>query len=471
MRLGALDQGTSSTRCLVVTAEGATLAAQLRHAQHHPAPDRVEHDPAEVLANLRAAMAAAGPVDAWALANQGETCLAWDEATGEALSPFIVWQDSRTAAALAARPAADHAASRRISGLPLDPYFSASKLAWLLDDLPGLATLRASGRLRLGTSDAWLIRNLTGASATDHTTASRTGLYDIAAGGWSAELCALHGVPMDCLPPIRDSDAGFGTVAGVPLSVAMTDQQAALAGHGCFAPGEMKITFGTGAFLLVQAGARLPESSAGLLPTVAWARAGQGRDFALEGGVYDVGSALDWARGTAGLFGDWSELAHFDGPSALSRGLVFVPAFSGLAAPDWDRFAAPVLAGFRVGTPKRAMAQALLEGIALLTARLVAAAAADLARMGIAAPAAIAVDGGVTQSDHFLRLLAAATGLPVRRAALTEATAAGLAALAGLRVATGAATGFQPESLLDMTDRSRFEAALALSRGWDLPKS
>ena len=256
---------------------------------------------------------------------------------------MIVWQDARTAEALAALPPDAEALSRRICGLPLDPYFSASKLAWTLKNIPSVAAARKAGTLRLGTTDAFFLERLCGSFVTDCATASRTGSIDLASGDWSPELCELHGVPLDCLPRVVDVDAEFGEIGGVPVRVSIVDQQAALDGHDCREPGDCKITFGTGAFMLAVAGAERPDA-AELLPTVGWRLAGRGTTFAIEGGVYDAGAALEWAR-SIGLYSDLGDLGTFDGPTALSRGIVFVPALSGLAAPYWDRSAAPLFIG------------------------------------------------------------------------------------------------------------------------------
>lgn len=462
MRVAAIDQGTTSTRCLVVEADGtARVAGSLTHAQRHPAPGWVEHDPAELLRNIRALIAAAGAVDAIALANQGESCLAWDAVSGDALSPIIVWQDARTTESLAARPAKQAARATAISGLPLDPYFSASKLGWLMENVPAVATARATGRLRLGTTDAYFLDRLTGTFATDLATASRTGLLDLSTGRWSAELCDLHGVPLDFLPPIRAVDAGFGTIDGVPLRVSIVDQQAALYGHGCRAPGDAKITFGTGAFLLVLAGPERPAPE-GLLPTIGWQRTGEAPVFAIEGGVYDAGAALEWLR-RLGLYSETAELDGFTGPSALSRGLVFVPALSGLAAPYWDRKAAPLFIGMEAATERRDMVRAALEGIALLTVGLIAAAE----RAG-APITEISIDGGLSQSGYFARFLAAASGRAVKVPAQHEMTALGLAALCGVDIsaARGADRHFAPDDSVSPQDHARFAEAVAKSRGW-----
>ena len=459
MRVAAIDQGTTSTRCLVVQDGGGWhVAAALRHAQHHPAPGWVEHDPEELLANIRAVLAAAGPVDAIAIANQGESCLAWDARSGQALSPVIVWQDARTAGALAAMPPDAADLSRAICGLPLDPYFSASKLAWILRNLPAVADARAKGTLRLGTTDAFFLDRLTGSFATDRATASRTGLLDLGSGGWSDALCALHGVPMDCLPRIADTDAGFGDIGGVPVRVSIVDQQAALYGHGCRAAGDCKITFGTGAFLLAVTGPERPVTT-DLSPTIAWSLKRQGTTFAVEGGVYDAGAAVEWAQ-RIGLFDTPADLAAFDGPSALSRGIVFVPALSGLAAPWWDRNASPLFIGMDHATTRRDLTRAVLEGIAMLTAGLVRA----LPGQG----RAISIDGGLSQSPYFAQFLANACHCPITVPPMHELTALGLAALCGLDVAAARAGGitYTPDGSVTPACEARFAEAVARSRDW-----
>ncbi|NTZ90235.1 FGGY family carbohydrate kinase [Agrobacterium tumefaciens] len=461
MRIAAIDQGTTSTRCLVVGDGMAQVVSSLRHAQFYPAPGHVEHDPEELLRNIRAVLAAAGPVDAIAIANQGESCLAWDAESGEALSPVIVWQDARTADALAALPPSAADRSKEICGLPLDPYFSASKLSWLVEHNPAVAQARAAGRLRLGTTDAFFLDRLAGCFRTDLATASRTGLLDLATGGWSPELCMLHGVPLDCLPVIGPVDGGFGAIEATPVRVSIVDQQAALYGHGCRKPGDCKITFGTGAFLLAVAGNERPLTGE-LLPAIGWHRQGAPAVFAIEGGVYDAGAALEWAR-KVGLYADNAELDGFEGPSAVRRGLVCVPAFSGLAAPYWDRQAVPLFIGMEHATERHDMVRALLEGIAMLTVRLIDA-------MPAATPIGdtISIDGGLSNSRYFARFLAAASGRTICVPAMRELTALGLAELCGIDVtATRNDTEiFMPDGSVDAADHHRFARAVDNARAW-----
>lgn len=462
MRVAAIDQGTTSTRCLVVSDGGmAKVVASLRHAQFYPAAGHVEHDPEELLRNIREVLAAAGPVDAIAIANQGESCLAWDAESGAALSPVIVWQDARTADALAALPSDAEERSKEICGLPLDPYFSASKLGWLVRNIPAVAAAKAAGRLRLGTTDAFFLDRLAGCFRTDMATASRTGLLDLATGGWSPELCALHGVPLECLPEIGAVDGGFGSIGDTPVRVSIVDQQAALYGHGCRVPGDCKVTFGTGAFLLAIAGSERPLTGE-LLPTIGWQAQGVPAVFAIEGGVYDAGAALEWAR-KIGLYADHAELDGFEGPSAISRGLACVPALSGLAAPYWDRLAVPLFIGMDHATERSDMVRAVLEGIALLTVRLIEAASAV-----VPIGDTISIDGGVSNSRYFARFLAAASGRTICVPAMRELTALGLAELCGIDAASirADAETFTPDGSVEAADHARFARAIGFARDW-----
>jgi glycerol kinase len=458
MRIAALDQGTTSTRVLVREPDGsARVVLALRHAQHHPQPGWVEHDPLELLANLRTCLAAAGPVDIIGLANQGESCLAWDEATGAPLSPVIVWQDNRTAPEVETlTPYAVDVAER--AGLPLDAYFSASKLAWILRHLPK----PWPRTLRLSTTDAFFLHHLTGQGVTDITTASRTSLMNLATGQWDDELCTLFGIPREALPEIRPTSGDFGDVAGVPLRASVVDQQAALFGHGCRQPGDAKITFGTGAFTLAVTGAKIiraPEQ--GLLPTVAWSRGGA-VTYAMDGGVYDAGSALEWASRIS-LFSDFSELQDFSAPPAISRKLAFVPALSGLACPHWDRSGAALFVGMSAATSRQDLLQALLEGIALRTAEVVAAMSARIPL----APR-LSIDGGLTRSAYFVRFLANALGREIVVPEFDELTAFGVAALASPTdiSAPGGARVVSPDTHNVSGWHAAFAEAVARAKGW-----
>jgi glycerol kinase len=423
VRIAAIDQGTTSTRVLVLDDDGARIAHAVKHEQYHPQPGWVEHDAEELLRNVQACLAAADAVDAIGLANQGESCLAWDAVTGTPFCPVIVWQDNRTAAWLEGLGDAAAEVMTR-AGLPLDAYFSASKFSWILRENSEARAALAAGRLRLGTTDAFFLDRLAGMFATDVTTASRTCLMNLETRQWDAELCRIFGVPMEALPEIRESAGDFGEIGGVPVRAALVDQQAALYGHGCRTEGDAKITFGTGAFALAVTGSRIVRAPGqGLLPTVAWSRNGVA-DYALDGGVYDAGSAVEWGQ-RLGLFAAFAELDSFEAPPAITRKLAFVPALSGLACPHWDRSAAALWMGMDAGTTKRDMVQALLEGIALRTAE-VAAAMDGLVPLG----QRISVDGGLTRSTYFVQFLANALQREILLPGFDELTAFGCAAMA-----------------------------------------
>lgn len=469
-RFISIDQGTTSTRSLVVEDDGSiAIAKSITHAQHYPNPGWVEHDAEELLANVIACLDAAGPATAIGLSNQGESCLAWDAETGKPLSPVIVWQDDRTSDAIE-KLRADGKASDVLAraGLPLDPYFSAAKFRWIIDNIEAAAKALAEGRLRLGTTDSFFLQRLTGQFATDVTTASRTSLMNLRMGQWDADLCALFGVPMQCLAEIRPTVGDFGSWQTGPITAAMVDQQAALYGHGCRAPGDLKITFGTGAFCLAIADgtpdpAALPD---GLLPTIAWEIGGK-KTYALDGGVYDVGSAIEWAQ-KSGLARDLSDFQDFDRPPAIGRDLVFVPAFSGLACPYWDRSAAPVLIGLSHASDIADIRQAMLEGIALLTCDVIAAMGRE-----VAIGATISIDGGVSRNAYFCQFLADASGRTIAISEMDEITAFGAAQLAAVGVGKelsmppgAAGKTYRPRDVPRQAWSERFHDAIGRARAW-----
>lgn len=468
MRIAAIDQGTTSTRALVFDATGQVdIAGSRRHATSYPVAGQVEQDANELLANIGEVLDRAGKVDAIGLANQGESCLAWDAETGEPLSLVIVWQDTRTDALLKqmARDGVESEVAAR-AALPLDPYFSAAKLGWITQNVSGAEAAHAAGRLRLGTTDAFFLDRLTGNFATDRATASRTSLMNIETGEWDPELCRLFRVPMDCLPEIRSNISGFGSVGGTPVAAAMVDQQAALYGHGCRNPGDAKITFGTGAFALALTGKAVPRQalSAGLVPTVAW-DLGDGLLYAVDGGVADAGAAIEWAL-RAGLASGLEDFAAFPAPTAIDRGLVFVPAFSGLGSPHWDRSASPLIIGLGPEMGRADICQALLEGVALLTAGVVEA----IGKHAHLAPK-LSIDGGLSKSGYFVQFLADCCGMEIAVDGFAERTAYGVAALTGyalgehLTLPTSEAKAFSPRRP-DDGRMARFDDAIARSRNW-----
>jgi glycerol kinase len=469
MRIAAIDQGTTSTRLLLADSAGdIRIAHSVRHGQHYPNPGWVEHDPLELLRNVAACVTEAGQVDAIGLDNQGESCLAWDAASGEPLSPVIVWQDSRTRETLE-RLRADGAEELTLAraGLPLDPYFSASKLGWIMANVPAARAALAAGRLRLGTTDSFFLDRLGGRFVTDATTASRTSLMNLATCTWDEELCRLFGVPIEALPPIGPT-AGtvIATIGKVPLTASVVDQQAALYGHGCRKPGDAKITFGTGAFALALTGSRIvrnPET--GLLPTVAW-KIGDETTYAVDGGVYDAGAAVEWL-GRIGLMKGVEELQSFAEPAAIDRDLVFVPALSGLACPHWDRSAAGLWLGLSADTTRELMLQSALEGIALATVDVIGAMDGE-----VVLGSTLSIDGGLSRSPYFTQFLADALQRRVVTQSFDELTGLGCAALAALAL-NGELPPLQGESsVLDGRPgkgsnwRSKFADAVSRCRGW-----
>lgn len=418
---------------MLVASDGgaAEIKHSIRHRQHRPQPGWVEHDPTELLDNIRSCVQIAnetGPLNAIGLANQGESCLAWDARSGAPLSPVIVWQDCRTAETVERlRTDGCEIITRERAGLPLDTYFSASKLAWILRNVPEAAEALRRKCLRIGTTDAYFLDRLTGVFATDVSTASRTSLMNMETCEWDSELCRLFDVPLESLPEIRPSVGCFGDLDRVSVTAAIVDQQAALYGHGCRQAGDAKITFGTGAFMLALTGnkiIRAPEQ--GLLSTVAWQIGNRPAVFALDGGVHDAGAVLEWIH-HLGLFSDFAELAEFDAAPAVSRGLVFVPALSGLACPHWDRRAAGLWIGMRADTSRADLCQAALEGIVFAVAEVVSAIGS---RIGVADR--LSVDGGLVGSPYFVQFLADITGRSIVTQSNHELTAHGCAALAAL---------------------------------------
>jgi glycerol kinase len=426
MKVAAIDQGTTSTRVLVLNAAGGLdPVLSLHHGQRYPAPGHVEQDGEELLSNIQACLKAAAP-DVVGLANQGESCLAWDARDGRPICPVISWQDDRTADVTEAlkRDGAGPMVMAR-AGLPLDPYFSASKLGWIMRHVPQAAMLAAEGHLRLGTTDAFFRHRLTGRFETDVATASRTSLMTLETGAWDAGLCELFGVPIDCLPAIGPTSGNLGELpGGARLAASIVDQQAALYGHGCHQPGAAKVTFGTGAFVQCLTGALVRPERPGPLPTVAWQKPGEPVAYALDGGVYAAAAAVNWAQ-ELGLFQDHSELATFPSPPAIDRGIVFVPALAGLGCPHWNRSARGAWLGLGLGDGKSDLMQALLEGVALRTAEVLAA---MQALRGFDGP--ISVDGGLSGNGYFVQFLSEVAGHDLFLADETEQTALGLAVMA-----------------------------------------
>ncbi len=473
MKAVAIDQGTTGTKSYVLHEDGRFETVKgFEHRQIYPQQGWVEHDPEELLAHVTEAIAAAGPVDCIGIDNQGETVIAWDAATGRPIHNAIVWQDDRTQDVTARLKAEGcEELTQSIAGLPLDPYFSASKLRWFIDHVPEAKTLLKEKRLKLGTSEAFFLARLTGVFATDVTTASRTSLMSLSSFQWDPKLCELFGVPVECLPEIRATAGGFGDYKGVPVTASLVDQQAALFGHGCATAGDAKITFGTGAFALAVAGASRPDAgTSGVLPTVAWKIGEEASAFAAEGGVYNAASAINWAKGL-GLFSDYDDINAFDAAPAILRELAFVPALSGLGCPHWDRTAAGMWIGLGLDTTKRDLMQSLIEGVALRAGEVIAA-------MGKVVPlgAQISVDGGMARNAYLLQILADVTGKTIVVPSSTDLTALGTARMAMRGMGVSDLPPL-PKPSREVTPRrveaeamqSIFARAVGLAKGWKSP--
>jgi glycerol kinase len=435
----AIDAGTTGVRSFAVDASGRPVAWAYREfPQHFPQPGWVEHDAADIwrvtVETLAEVVARAGEVAAIGITNQRETVVVWDRTTGRPLSRAIVWQDRRTAPTCDQLRAAGHEPFVRArTGLVLDPYFSATKLSWLLHD-GGVA---ATPSLAFGTVDAWLLWNLTGGRvhATDPSNASRTMLYDIGTRAWSDELCALFDVPMACLPEVLPSSGRFGvtdpaSAAGlsVPVSGIAGDQQAALFGQACVAPGMTKNTYGTGSFVLTNVGPTMPAPVDGLLTTIAWSLAAGEVTYAMEGAIFVTGAAIQWLRDGLGVIGDASETGPLAASVPDTGGVYLVPAFTGLGSPWWDPYARGTIVGITRGTTRAHLARAVVEAMAFQTADVVDAIGAA---SGTALPE-MRVDGGASVMDVLCQFQADVLGVPVRRAAIQETTALGAAYLAGV---------------------------------------
>jgi len=443
----ALDQGTTSTRAILFDAALNPVAAhQVELPQHFPSPGRVEHAPEELVAHsvecLRGAMerggAEAGRVAGIGITNQRETTLVWDRETGRAVHRAVVWQDRRSAA-ICARLRAEglEALLTERTGLLADPYFSATKLMWLLDEVPGLRARAERGELAFGTVDSFLLWHLTGGRvhATDATNAARTMLYDIRRGEWDEDILRALNVPRALLPEVRDCAAEFGTTdpallgAAIPIRGMAGDQQAATLGQACFAPGMAKSTYGTGCFMLLNTGEAPVRSSHRLLTTVAWQMGGR-RTYALEGAIFVAGAAVQWLRDGLGIIRTAAEAGELAARADPDSGVVMVPAFTGLGAPHWDASARGAILGLTRGAGAAEIARAALESVAWQTRDLLDAMRADWPGMG---STVLRVDGGMTASDWTMRFLADALQCPVDVPAVAETTALGAAYLAGVQ--------------------------------------
>ena len=475
----AIDQGTTSTRAIVFDRAGRKLGAhQAELPQSFPANGWVEHDAlriwADTLACARGALAAAqldaSQITALGITNQRETTVIWDRATGTPIAPAIVWQDRRTAGFCAAHAdRSDWLAAK--TGLLLDPYFSATKIAWLLDHTPGAREKAERGELAFGTVDSWLLWNLTGGAvhATDATNASRTALFNIHTQQWDDELLAFFQVPRAVLPDVRDSAADFGRTvptllgAAIPIRGMAGDQQAALIGQACFAPGMGKSTYGTGCFVVLNTGDTCVRSANRLLSTVAYRLNGV-TSYALEGSIFVAGAAVQWLRDAVHLIKSAGETEALARSLPDSQGVYLVPAFTGLGAPYWDPQARGAIFGLTRDTGLAHIVRAALESVAYQSRDLLDAMAADSL-----APTELRVDGGMVINDWLTQFLADALQVPVCRPQVTETTALGAAFLAGL--GGGVYAGLEEIAALWSEER-RFQPALEatesqrLQDGW-----
>ena len=443
----AIDQGTTGTAALLFDAEGRLVASADRDLpQHYPQPGWVEHDPEEVWATtvaavreaLQRARVAASRVAALGITNQRETTLLWERATGRPVARAVVWQCRRTAPLCEElKRRGLEPAVREKTGLPIDAYFSATKVRWLLDHTPQGQRRAEAGDLCAGTVDAWLLWRLTGGRvhATDTTNASRTMLYNIHTLEWDADLLAALDIPAAVLPRVVPSSGVIGETdpalfgAAIPIAGAAGDQHAALFGQACFAPGSGKNTYGTGCFLLQHTGARPVTSRHGLLTTVAW-RLGETVEYALEGSVFIAGAALQWLRDGLGLLHHYAETEPLARSVADTAGVYLVPAFTGLGAPYWDMYARGAILGLTRGTTRAHLVRAALEAQAYQVRDVAEAVRADT---GLPLPT-LRADGGGSANAFLMQFQADLLGVPVERAAVQETTALGAAFLAGLAV-------------------------------------
>ena len=476
----AIDQGTTGTTCLVLADDGRVLGrAYSEFTQYFPQPGWVEHDALEIWDVTRAvaqealASAAEADVRGVGITNQRETVVLWDRETLEPVHRAIVWQDRRTAGLCADLKEAGHEPEiRQRTGLVLDPYFSATKLLWLLRERPELRARAEAGELAAGTIDSWLIARLTSGAvhATDPTNASRTMLYNLSLAAWDPWLLDILEIPKTLLPEVRASSGDFGMTRGevlgieVPVAGVAGDQQAALFGQGCWSSGSAKSTYGTGAFLLMYTGERIVPSNHGLLTTAACDSKG-GLAFALEGSVFIAGAAIQWLRDGLGLIDDASESEAMAAGLESNQGVYFVPAFVGLGAPHWMPGARGALFGLTRGTTREHLVRAALEAMAYSTHEVLEAMEADSSTK----MTELRVDGGAANNDWLLGFQAGLLGVPVRRPALVETTALGAAGLAGLAAGVWSDAG---DFLASQGEATRFTSGMSdneratLLAGW-----
>ena len=472
----AIDQGTTGTTVLVLDEELRLRGRGYREfPQRYPQPGWVEHDPDAIWASVTGALAAAleaaqlgaGEIAAIGITNQRETTLLWERASGQPVHDAIVWQDRRTAAYCAdLKTRGAEARVREVTGLPIDPYFSGTKLRWMLEHAPALRARAGTGELAFGTVDTFLLSRLTGGAVhvIDVTNASRTLLFDLKTLAWSDEMCRLFEIPPEVLPQVVPSSGTIATtrgVPGIPDGVPITgiagDQQSALFGQACFEPGDAKCTYGTGAFILMNTGGEPVASRSGLVTTVAW-KLGDGElAYALEGSAFIAGAAVQWLRDGLGLISTAAEIEGLARTVPDSGGVVVVPAFTGLGAPHWRPEARGTITGLTRGTTRGHLARATLEGIALQNVDILRAMERDSGRT----LRALKVDGGASANDLLMQFQADVLGVSISRPEMVETTALGAAFLAGL----GAGVWRTKEEIRrTWREDRRFEPAA--DRGW-----
>ena len=483
----AIDAGTTGVRAFAVDETGRPRGWAYREfTQHFPQPGWVEHDPTEIRDAVWTVLAELGatfsePVAAIGITDQRETIVAWDRRTGEPLHRAIVWQDRRTAQRCQELTDAGHLDRvRELTGLVLDPYFSATKIAWLL----GEGGVDMNDNVALGTIDSWVLWHLTGGAvhATDPSNASRTLVFDLHTRAWSSELAELFGVPLAALPEVRPSSGRFGVTtsdcplgAGIPVSGIAGDQQAALFGQACFSPGAAKVTYGTGSFVLMNVGPTVPAPPPGLLTTVAWELSDGTFNYALEGAVFVTGAAVQWLRDGLGLIDNAAEIEALARSVPDNGGTVIVPAFTGLGSPWWNPYARGAIFGLSRGVGRGHIARATVEAIAFQVRDVVEA----MTRVSGQELSSVRADGGAAANSLLLQLQADQLRTPVLRPAVTETTALGAAYLAGLAEGVWGSTEelarqwaldrqFEPEidpGIADMA-HSVWLRAVERSRGW-----
>jgi glycerol kinase len=444
-QLLALDQGTTSTRAVIFDQHGhAGASHQVALPQHFPSDGWVEHDANDIWQASRTALQhvleRSGGVAALGITNQRETTVVWDRKTGEPLARAIVWQDRRTSDVTAALKARGlEPGIQRRTGLLLDPYFSATKIGWLLDAIPDARARAEAGEIACGTIDSWLVFKLTGGKvhATDATNASRTSLFNIETQSWDSDLLSWFGVPRAILPEVRDTAGSFGVAKGeligadIPIMAVAGDQQAAAFGQACIKPGLMKSTYGTGCFAIAHTGDALVKSTHRLLGTVASRLSGH-TTYALEGSIFMAGATIQWLRDKLRIFDDAAKSAELAAAADPDSNVMLVPAFTGLGAPYWDPDARAAISGLTRADGIAEIARAGLESVSFQTRDLLEAMAADLAQSGQPAPHALRVDGGMVVNDWFCQNLADLSGRIIERPVVTETTALGAAYFAGL---------------------------------------